>query len=57
MEHQRALAQALEIHKDDILTLAGDLNRIPSENPPGNHYRAWSAFDRNWIAWASRTGS
>jgi hypothetical protein len=57
MEHQRALAQALEIHKDDILTLAGDLDRIPSENPPGNHYRAWSAFDRNWIAWASRTGS
>jgi succinyl-diaminopimelate desuccinylase len=39
MEHQRALAKALEDHGEGILALAGDLIRIPSENPPGDHYR------------------
>jgi acetylornithine deacetylase/succinyl-diaminopimelate desuccinylase family protein len=39
MELQRALAQALDTHKDAILMLCQDLVRIPSENPPGNHYR------------------
>jgi acetylornithine deacetylase/succinyl-diaminopimelate desuccinylase family protein len=39
MEHQAALTRALEAHKDDIFELAGDLMRIPSENPPGECYR------------------
>jgi len=39
MEHQAALTRALEAHRDDILSLAGDLMRIPSENPPGDHCR------------------
>jgi succinyl-diaminopimelate desuccinylase len=39
MEHQRTLAKALETHEADILKFASDLIRIPSENPPGNHYR------------------
>jgi acetylornithine deacetylase/succinyl-diaminopimelate desuccinylase family protein len=39
MELQLALAQALEVHKDAILTFCQDLVRIASENPPGNHYR------------------
>jgi len=39
LEHQRTLADALETHRDAILALAGDLIRIPSENPPGDHYR------------------
>jgi acetylornithine deacetylase/succinyl-diaminopimelate desuccinylase family protein len=39
MEHERALAQALDAHRQDILTLANDLIRIASENPPGNFYR------------------
>jgi succinyl-diaminopimelate desuccinylase len=39
MEHLRELARALDDHKHDILTLANDLIRIPSENPPGTHYR------------------
>jgi succinyl-diaminopimelate desuccinylase len=36
---QPVLAQALDDHKDAILTFCQDLIRIPSENPPGNHYR------------------
>src|SRR5262245_50320331 len=39
MELQLALAQALDVHKDAILTFCQDLVRIASENPPGNHYR------------------
>jgi acetylornithine deacetylase/succinyl-diaminopimelate desuccinylase family protein len=39
MELQLTLAQALEAHKGAILTFCQDLVRIPSENPPGNHYR------------------
>jgi succinyl-diaminopimelate desuccinylase len=39
MELQPALAQALDVHKDAILTFCQDLVRIASENPPGNHYR------------------
>jgi succinyl-diaminopimelate desuccinylase len=39
IKHQQTLAQALDSHKHDILTLADDLIKIPSENPPGNHYR------------------
>jgi acetylornithine deacetylase/succinyl-diaminopimelate desuccinylase family protein len=39
MELQRSLAQALEVHKDAVLTFCQDLVRIASENPPGNHYR------------------
>jgi acetylornithine deacetylase/succinyl-diaminopimelate desuccinylase family protein len=39
MELQRALARALDAHKEAILTLCEELIRIPSENPPGNHYR------------------
>ncbi len=39
MEHQRALEQALDSHRDDILVFAKDLISISTENPPGNHYR------------------
>jgi acetylornithine deacetylase/succinyl-diaminopimelate desuccinylase family protein len=39
MELQLSLAQALDAHKDAVLTLCQDLVRIASENPPGNHYR------------------
>src|SRR5690242_19604547 len=39
MELQRALARALDSHKQAILTLCEELIRIPTENPPGNHYR------------------
>jgi acetylornithine deacetylase/succinyl-diaminopimelate desuccinylase family protein len=40
MNHELALRHALDAHKNDILMLARDLISIPSENPPGNHYRA-----------------
>src|SRR6516164_11697446 len=33
------LAQAIDVHKDAILTFCQDLVRIASENPPGTHYR------------------
>ena len=39
MKLQLALAQALDGHKDAILTFCQDLVRVASENPPGNHYR------------------
>lgn len=39
MELQRALSQALEAHKEAILTFSQDLIRIASENPPGDRYR------------------
>lgn len=39
MELQLSLAQALDVHKDAVLTFCQDLVRIASENPPGNHYR------------------
>ena len=39
MEHQRALTQALDACKEDILAFAKDLISIASENPPGNYYR------------------
>lgn len=39
MEHEFALRQALDAHKNDILVFARDLISIASENPPGNHYR------------------
>jgi succinyl-diaminopimelate desuccinylase len=39
MEHQRTLANALENHREEILAFACDLIGIPSENPPGEHYR------------------
>ena len=39
MELQIALAQALDVHRDAVLTFCQDLVRIASENPPGNHYR------------------
>jgi len=39
MEHQRALTQALDAYKEDILAFAKDLISIASENPPGNYYR------------------
>ena len=39
MELQLSLAQALDVHKDAILTFCQDLVRVASENPPGNHYR------------------
>src|SRR5262245_33416548 len=38
MELQHALAQALNVNKDAVLTFCQDLVRIASENPPGNHY-------------------
>jgi hypothetical protein len=38
-ELQLALAQALDVHKDAILTFCQVLVRIASENPPGNRYR------------------
>src|SRR5215813_5723567 len=34
------LARAIESHRDAILDLSCRLISIPSENPPGNHYRA-----------------
>jgi succinyl-diaminopimelate desuccinylase len=39
MDHELALRHALDAHKNAILVLAQDLISIPSENPPGNHYR------------------
>ena len=36
---QPALAQALDVHKDAVLTFCQDLVRIATENPPGNQYR------------------
>ena len=39
MQHELALRQALDAHKNDILVFARDLISIASENPPGNHYR------------------
>ena len=39
MSLQTALQQALESHKDAILAFSQDLIRIPSQNPPGCHYR------------------
>jgi succinyl-diaminopimelate desuccinylase len=39
MKLQLALTQALDAHKEAILTFSQDLIRIASENPPGNHYR------------------
>lgn len=39
MKLQLALAQALDVHKDAVLTFCQDLVRIASENPPGDHYR------------------
>ena len=39
MELQLTLRQALDAHKEAILTFGQDLIRIASENPPGNHYR------------------
>jgi succinyl-diaminopimelate desuccinylase len=39
MELPLALAQALDTHKDAVLTFCQDLIGIASENPPGNHYR------------------
>ncbi len=40
MDLQRQLTKALEPHKPAILDFARDLMRIPTENPPGRHYRA-----------------
>lgn len=39
MELQHALSQALEAHKQAILTFSQDLVRVASENPPGERYR------------------
>jgi acetylornithine deacetylase/succinyl-diaminopimelate desuccinylase family protein len=39
MQLQHALASALDAHRDAILAFCQDLVRIPSENPPGDHYR------------------
>ena len=39
MELRRALEQALDAHKESLLTFGRDLMTIASENPPGNHYR------------------
>jgi acetylornithine deacetylase/succinyl-diaminopimelate desuccinylase family protein len=33
------LARALDAHRDAILAFSEDLIRIPTENPPGRHYR------------------
>jgi succinyl-diaminopimelate desuccinylase len=38
-ELELGLKQALDTHKQAILTFSQDLIRIASENPPGNHYR------------------
>jgi succinyl-diaminopimelate desuccinylase len=39
MKLQLELMQALDAHKEAILTFSRDLIRIASENPPGNYYR------------------
>jgi acetylornithine deacetylase/succinyl-diaminopimelate desuccinylase family protein len=39
MDLQLALRQALEAYQAPLLAFAQDLLRIPTENPPGNHYR------------------
>jgi acetylornithine deacetylase/succinyl-diaminopimelate desuccinylase family protein len=39
MDLQPGLTQALEAHRAPMLTFAQDLVRIPTENPPGSHYR------------------
>jgi succinyl-diaminopimelate desuccinylase len=39
MDLQLALMQALEAYRAPMLAFAQDLLRIPTENPPGNHYR------------------
>ncbi len=39
MDFRLALEEALNVHKESLLTFGHDLIRIASENPPGNHYR------------------
>jgi acetylornithine deacetylase/succinyl-diaminopimelate desuccinylase family protein len=39
MELQLFLAQALDFHKDAVLSFCEDMVRIATENPPGNQYR------------------
>ncbi len=39
MDLRLALEQALNVHKESLLTFGRDLITIASENPPGNHYR------------------
>jgi acetylornithine deacetylase/succinyl-diaminopimelate desuccinylase family protein len=39
MDLLSALQQALEFHKEAMLAFCQDLIRIPTENPPGSHYR------------------
>ena len=39
MDLHLALKQALDDHKDSLLSFGQDLISIASENPPGNHYR------------------
>lgn len=39
MDSHRTLTNALDAHKEAILAFSQDLIRIPTENPPGNHYR------------------
>jgi succinyl-diaminopimelate desuccinylase len=40
MDWRQNLEQAIADHRQDILAFTEDLIRIPSENPPGNAYRA-----------------
>jgi succinyl-diaminopimelate desuccinylase len=39
MELRLTLEHALDAHRESLLTFGRDLIKIPSENPPGNHYR------------------
>ncbi len=43
MEMLRAFSGVLESHKKEMLGFCQDLIRIPTENPPGNHYRECTA--------------
>jgi acetylornithine deacetylase/succinyl-diaminopimelate desuccinylase family protein len=38
MDWKRALAGAVDRHRDAILAFTRDLIRVPTENPPGRHY-------------------
>lgn len=47
VESQRDLAHALDRHEDAVLTFCQDQVRVPTENPPGNHYR--ECAERLWL--------
>jgi succinyl-diaminopimelate desuccinylase len=46
---EHVVANAIKERQEDLLELAGDLIRIPTENPPGG-CRALAEFVQNWLS-------